>query len=291
MTTQWRMAWLAGLALAGLLAGVGGMAWHVLAGGSPRNEQTASEPAEKPLPGKTTFTKVEIELLEGADGPRKMPLSRTVTDPEEIAKLAAQLPELGQDKKGHPALEWKVGTRLTFHRAEGKLIRVTVNRDFGFWTEGNGDWDATPPFREQVKGLLNTVDQKNLEGKWQVVRISMSGGTGGATEYTEEKLKGMKWVIDGGVARSEEFGNTMRRTLVVKDAISGDMVVKPNEEDKYREAAYKLEGDALTIVIYRRAGQPQWRAVSDQPGSQLVPNGYDGSDRYILKRVPEKKTP
>jgi hypothetical protein len=52
---------------------------------------------------------------------------------------------------------------IDFHATindDEKVVRVTVNRDYDTWSEGNGDWSAEPGLEKFIAGLIDEARQK-----------------------------------------------------------------------------------------------------------------------------------
>ncbi len=79
---------------------------------------------------------------------------RTVTDPGQVAALAAYFPGVGEGRVSPSAGGWKAGYWVKFERADGSSVTVTVDGDGRSWSEGRGDWHAAPRLKERLDAIL-----------------------------------------------------------------------------------------------------------------------------------------
>jgi RNA polymerase sigma factor (sigma-70 family) len=136
-----------------------------LSTGSLTLEVKEAGSGEKPGPkadsGFLRFNRAAISFL--LDKKEGAPDKLTVTDAEAMKTLAAFFPGLGQGKKSSTAAGWKAALLIDFHSTindDEKVVRVTVNRDYDTWSEGNGDWTAKPGLEKFVAGLIDKAREK-----------------------------------------------------------------------------------------------------------------------------------
>jgi hypothetical protein len=109
-----------------------------------------------------TFSKAVVERRVFKNGQPVMDASGrgktervTVSDRDEVARLASFFPGVGRGSKSGIAGGWKAGYSIVFDRADGGgTVNVTVNPEATTWSEVHGDWDAKPGLKEYLDKLF-----------------------------------------------------------------------------------------------------------------------------------------
>jgi len=84
--------------------------------------------------------------------PPSLGMKMTLTDKNEVDKLASFFPHVGQGRKSSIAAAWLASVSIQFTSSDGKTAHV--NSNYEFWSEGDGDWPADPEFAKYMETLL-----------------------------------------------------------------------------------------------------------------------------------------
>ena len=108
------------------------------------------------------FLKAEI-TIRFATGANLQLGTTTIMDPEDLKRLAAFFPGLGEGKTGQTFASWEPDGTIEFFRSNGESMGVAFGADFKYWAEypqGQGDWPLSAEFRpylvKSVKGEEGT---------------------------------------------------------------------------------------------------------------------------------------
>ena len=106
---------------------------------------------------KPVFTKADVTIRVDEQGEKlaAKPVAIVLTDPAEVAELAAFFPRLGTGRESARAGAWQAGVTITFVTASGEAVKVSVsgNDNLTVWSEGKGDWPVMGDFKALVEKL------------------------------------------------------------------------------------------------------------------------------------------
>ena len=112
------------------------------------------------------FVKAKITIpyfpLEGIP-PRT---EKTITDLEEVNRLASFFTGLGEGRASYVAGGWEIHGKIDFFCSNREVVTVTFD-DFGYWSEsgGNGDWPLPDDFKPYFLKLMKEPEQAADNGE------------------------------------------------------------------------------------------------------------------------------
>lgn len=75
-----------------------------------------------------------------------------VKDPQELAKLESFFREAGRGERGPASGGWVPSLVVTFKPKLGREVKIHSN--YEVWSEGTGDWPATPAMKDYIARLF-----------------------------------------------------------------------------------------------------------------------------------------
>lgn len=106
------------------------------------------------------FIKADI-TIRFATGAKLKLGTTTITDPEDVKRLAAFFPDMGEGKTGPIFGGWEPTGTIEFFRSDDESVAVAFGADFEYWSEyskGRGDWPLSAKFRPYLVNLVNGED-------------------------------------------------------------------------------------------------------------------------------------
>jgi len=109
------------------------------------------------LPGCTKPMDMTTAVIEVTIWPPTDPLKKvniTLTDKNEVDKLASFFPHVGEGRKSSMAAGWIAAVTIQFTSSDGRTATVHSDPNGELWSEGRGDWPMDPEFKKHIKTLL-----------------------------------------------------------------------------------------------------------------------------------------
>lgn len=101
--------------------------------------------------------RADIYVTEAPNG-KLVKVHKTITDQDELQRLANFFPHAGEGRKSAIAGGWGAWAGVKFTCSDGKVI--TIWTDYNSWTEGQGDWPAAPGFSKYIESMLKETTSK-----------------------------------------------------------------------------------------------------------------------------------
>jgi hypothetical protein len=174
-----------------------------------------------------------------------------------MKKLTAFFPGLGEGKKSPTAAGWKAALLIDFHSdtdEKNHVLRVTVNRDYDTWSEGNGDWGVKPGLEKFVSALIEQEKGKRDRPFLKEYR--------GDVELPEALYETYVKLIDA--IGTQENGNIEKYCL--------PKAIKITSEDRpagTRE--YSQDTNEMNLPFLKKGFQKEIQVIrKDEDGSYLI---------------------
>jgi hypothetical protein len=209
-------------------------------------------------PVKLVFDKAVVQrplikdgkMVFDSDGKAKMEVS-TITDREEVAKLAAFFPGMGQGKESSIAGGWKAGYTVRFERDKGDPLTIRTDDQCLMWSEGQGDWKP----KAGLKAFMDDLFKKE--------RPKRDGGDGS----NEAADAGWSKPVNGLQGRLVRHPKpTVNSTQIIGIAVelknaSTEPMAVPNDPASVNVELFDSDGKPVPQTALPRSGPvplPQW---------------------------------
>ncbi|GAF87293.1 unnamed protein product [marine sediment metagenome] len=80
--------------------------------------------------------------------------TKTITNPQDVKRLASFFPHLGEGKSSSNAAPSVPYARIDFFESNGQCATVIFESQFEAWSEGRGDWRLSAEFRPYFLELM-----------------------------------------------------------------------------------------------------------------------------------------